>query len=104
MIPLRDANGTMILSPQGRIDLYTAHDLARSVLQTIASGNFRILLDLTMIGSVHPRFSIIIIHCASAVRNLDGCLTIVAPIKDVFTEFERLALTRLGVVMKQTGC
>lgn len=91
------ASGAVMVSPSGRLDLVSAADLRRQLLNQIQSGNVRLIVDLSRIERIDSTGLSALVAGLKAARQAGGTLQIARPSKPVLA---LLKLTNLARVLE----
>ena len=91
------AAGTVVLRPNGRLNMVAAPDLRDQLRNLVQSGSSRVVVDLSEVESIDSSGLGALISGLKAARNAGGDLRISAPSAQVMAVLE---LTNLNRVLK----
>jgi anti-sigma B factor antagonist len=84
-----------LLAPAGELDLYVAPDFRRTVLEVVAGGVDRVIVDLFDVTFVDSTALGVFVDVAKRLRGRGGSLTVVCRDRNILRVLEITGLSRL---------
>ena len=78
-IELRRADGWIVVSVEGELDLYTAPQLRDAVMGAVEDGSKRVVVDLTKVPFMDSSGLGVVVACLKRLRESGGDLAVVTP-------------------------
>ena len=95
----RLANGILLVSARGEVDLYTAPDLERTLAEAVAEAPAQLVVDLSEASFVDSTALQVLLRAARQLAQQEGVLTVVVPDPTVRRVFEITGFDRVFPVV-----
>ena len=97
-LDVTDHDGTTVLAVRGEVDVYTAPRLREKLVELVAQGKYRIVVDLEAVDFLDSTGLGVLVGGLKRLRSHDGDLGLVCTQQRILKVFEITGLTKVFAI------
>jgi anti-sigma B factor antagonist len=97
-LDVTESDGATVLVVRGEVDVYTAPKLREKLVELVAQGRYRIVVDLEAVDFLDSTGLGVLVGGLKRVRSHDGDLTLVCTHQRILKVFEITGLTKVFTI------
>ena len=97
-LDVTESDGATVLAVRGEVDVYTAPKLREKIVELVAQGRYRIIVDLEAVDFLDSTGLGVLVGGLKRVRSHDGDLALVCTHQRILKVFEITGLTKVFAI------